>query len=29
VDLPAEGAAGLKAAVITVVLHFSTADPLN
>ena len=28
VDLPVEGAAGLKAAVISVVLHYSTADPL-
>ena len=28
VDLPVEGAASLKAAVITVVLHYSTADPL-
>ncbi len=28
VDLPVEGAAGLKAAVITVVLHYSLADPL-
>lgn len=28
VDLPVEGAAGLKAAVITVVLHYSTDDPL-
>ena len=28
VDLPVEGAAGLKAAVIPVVLHYSTADPL-
>ena len=28
VDLPVEGAAALKAAVITVVLHYSTADPL-
>ena len=28
VDLPVEGAAPLKAAVITVVLHYSTADPL-
>jgi hypothetical protein len=27
VDLPVEGAAALKAAVITVVLHYSTADP--
>ena len=29
VDLPAEGAASLKAAVIPVVLHYSTADPLG
>lgn len=28
VDLAVEGAAGLKAAVITIVLHYSTADPL-
>lgn len=28
-DLPVEGAAALKAAVITVVLHYSTADPLS
>ena len=28
-DLPVEGAAGLKAAVIPVVLHYSTADPLS
>jgi hypothetical protein len=28
VDLPIEGAAGLKAAVIPVILHYSTADPL-
>ncbi len=28
VDLPVEGAVALKAAVITVVLHYSTADPL-
>ncbi len=28
VDFPVEGAASLKAAVITVVLHYSTADPL-
>ena len=28
VDLPVEGAAALKAAVIPVVLHYSTADPL-
>ncbi|SLN61752.1 hypothetical protein ROG8370_02844 [Roseovarius gaetbuli] len=27
-DLPVEGAAGLKAAVIPVVLHYSTDDPL-
>ena len=29
VDLPVEGAAGLKAAVITVVLHYSSSDPLG
>ena len=29
VDLPVEGAASLKAAVITVVLHYTTADPLT
>ena len=28
VDLPVEGAVGLKAAVIPVILHYSTADPL-
>ena len=28
VDLPVEGAASFKAAVIPVVLHYSTADPL-
>ena len=28
VDLPVEGAASLKVAVIPVVLHYSTADPL-
>ena len=28
VDLPVEGAAALKAAVITIVLHYSVADPL-
>ena len=28
VDLPVEGSASLKAAVIPVVLHYSTADPL-
>jgi hypothetical protein len=28
VDLPVEGAASLKAAVIPVVLHYATADPL-
>ena len=28
VDLPIEGAASLKAAVIPVMLHYSTADPL-
>jgi hypothetical protein len=29
VDLPVEGAATLKAAVIPVVVHYSTADPLG
>jgi hypothetical protein len=29
VDLPVEGAASLKAAVIPVVLHYSTSDPLS
>ena len=29
VDLPVEGAAGLKEAVIPAVLHYSTADPLG
>uniref|UniRef100_UPI004047D111 acyl-CoA transferase n=1 Tax=Yoonia sp. TaxID=2212373 RepID=UPI004047D111 len=29
VDLPVEGAASLKAAVISVVLHYSTADALG
>ena len=29
VDLPAEGAASLKAAVIAVALHYSTSDPLG
>ena len=28
VDLPIEGAASLKAAVIPVILHYSAADPL-
>jgi hypothetical protein len=28
VDLPVEGAASLKAAVIPVILHYSTTDPL-
>jgi len=28
VDLPVEGAANLKAAVIPIILHYSTADPL-
>ncbi|CAN1577565.1 hypothetical protein MCELHM10_04159 [Paracoccaceae bacterium] len=28
IDLPVEGAASLKAAVISVVIHYSTADPL-
>jgi len=29
VDLPIEGAASLKAAIITIVLHYSTVDPLG
>lgn len=29
VDLPVEGPASLKAAVIPVILHYSTADPLG
>jgi hypothetical protein len=29
VDLPVEGAAALKAAVITVILHYTSADPLG
>ena len=29
VDLPIEGAAALKVAVITIVLHYSTPDPLT
>jgi hypothetical protein len=29
VDLPVEGAASLKAAVITIILHYSTGDPLQ
>jgi hypothetical protein len=29
VDLPVDGTASLKAAVITVVLHYSTANPLG
>ena len=29
VDLAVDGAASLKAAVIPVVLHYSTADPLG
>jgi hypothetical protein len=29
VDLPVEGAASIKAAVIPVILHYSTADPLG
>ena len=28
VDLPVDGAASLKAAVVPVILHYSTADPL-
>jgi hypothetical protein len=29
VDLPVEGAASLKAAVIPIILHYSTGDPLQ
>ena len=29
VDLPVEGASGLKAAIIALVLHYSTGDPLS
>jgi len=29
VDLPVDGAASLKAAVIPVILHYTTADPLS
>jgi len=29
VDLPVDGAASLKAAIVTVVLHYTTADPLG
>jgi hypothetical protein len=29
VDVPVEGAAPLKAAVITIILHYSTGDPLQ
>ena len=29
IDLPVDGAVSLKAAVITVVLHYTTADPLG
>ena len=29
VDLPVDGAVALKAAVVTVVLHYATADPLG
>ena len=29
IDLPIEGAASLKAAVITIVLHYATPDPLT
>ena len=29
VDLPIEGAAALKAAIITIVLHYATPDPLT
>ena len=29
VDLPIEGAASLKAAVVTIVLHYATPDPLT
>ncbi len=28
-DLPVAGAAPIKAAVVTVILHYSTSDPLN
>ena len=29
VDLPVDGAVSLKAAVVTIVLHYTTADPLG
>ena len=29
VDLPVEGTATLKAAIITVILHYSTTNPLS
>ena len=29
VDLPVDGAISLKAAIVTVVLHYTTADPLD
>ena len=29
IDLPVDGAVSLKAAVVTVVLHYTTADPLG
>ncbi len=29
VDLPVEGAAAFKAAIITIILHYSTGDPLQ
>jgi hypothetical protein len=29
IDLPVDGAAALKAAVITIILHYSTSDPLQ
>jgi hypothetical protein len=29
IDLPVEGAASLKAAVIPIILHYTTADPLG
>jgi len=29
IDLPVEGAASLKAAIVNVVLHYTTSDPLG
>lgn len=29
VDLPVEGAAGLKAAIVPILLHYATSDPLS